>query len=185
MVKNTLKIITDAKTSYVLFFMGILLVSVGSSYYHLHPTNYTLLWDRLPMTIAFMALFSIVISEFISIQKGKVLLVPLILVGIVSVIYWHFSEYFGIGDIRFYALVQFYPMLAIPIILLFFNSKFTTTKAYWLLLLSYVIAKLCEHFDLEIYNTLHFISGHSLKHISAAIGLYTILKAYEKRDFVS
>ena len=177
-----LKVINDNSIAYVLLFFGTFLVGFGSSYYHLAPDNQTLVWDRLPMTIAFMALFSIIISEFVSVRSGRALLLPLILAGILSVAYWHFSEARGEGDLRFYALVQFYPMLAIPIILVCFRSRCTHVYAYWWLLLAYIAAKLFEHFDGEVYNVLGFISGHSLKHLTAALGMYVLLAFYQKRS---
>jgi hypothetical protein len=165
-----------------LLFFGTFLVGFGSGYYHLDPNNQTLVWDRLPITVAFMALFSIIISEFISVRSGKTLLLPLILAGILSVAYWQFSEIRGEGDLRFYALVQFYPMLAIPIILICYRSRCTYVYAYWCLLLAYIIAKLFEHFDAEVYNVSGFISGHSLKHLAAALGMYVLLVSYQKRN---
>ena len=175
-------ILDETGTAYTLLFFGTFLVSFGSVYYHLTPDNQTLAWDRLPMTIAFMALFSIIISEFISLRSGRALLLPLILAGILSVVYWHFSEIRGAGDLRFYALVQFYPMLAIPIMLVCFRSRCTHVQAYWWLLLAYVVAKLFEHFDAEVYDLLGFISGHSLKHLTAALGMYVLLVFYQKRN---
>ena len=182
-ITNQLKTINDITIAYTILFTGTLLVGFGSSYYHLHPTNETLTWDRLPMTIAFMALFSIIISEFISIRAGKKLLLPLLLAGILSVIYWHFSELKGAGDLRFYALIQFYPILAIPIILLCFPSRCTHVSAYWWLLLTYIIAKLFEHFDAEVYDAVNYIiSGHSLKHVFPALGMYILITFYGKRE---
>ncbi len=169
-------------TAYTLLFFGTFLVAFGSSYYHLEPNNQTLVWDRLPMTIAFMALFSIIISEFLSIRSGKALLIPLILAGMLSVLYWHISEIHGNGDLRFYALVQFYPMLAIPIILVCFRSRCTHVQAYWWLLVLYLTAKFFEYFDGEVYEVLGFISGHSLKHLFAALGIYVLLLFYQRRE---
>lgn len=177
-----LKVVDDTSIAYVLLFFGTFLVGFGSGYYHLDPNNQTLVWDRLPITVAFMALFSIIISEFISVRSGKTLLLPLILAGILSVAYWQFSEIRGQGDLRFYALVQFYPMLAIPIILICYRSRCTYVYAYWCLLLAYIIAKLFEHFDAEVYNVSGFISGHSLKHLTAALGMYVLLVSYQKRN---
>ncbi len=179
---DKLKVIDDTNIAYVLLFFGTFLVGFGSGYYHISPDNQTLVWDRLPMTIAFMTLFSIIISEFISIRSGKALLLPLILAGILSVVYWHFSEIRGEGDLRFYALVQFYPILAIPIMLVCFRSKCTHVHAYWWLLLAYIAAKLFEHFDGEVFDMLGFISGHSLKHLTAALGMYVLLVFYQKRN---
>ena len=99
------------RPAYYILFLGISFVAAGSDYYHLGPVNSTLVWDRLPMTIAFMALFSLVIGEFISIRAGQLLLLPLLVCGIISVVYWHITEGKGVGDLRLYALVQFLPML--------------------------------------------------------------------------
>ncbi len=153
-VTNRLAIIQDIHIAYRLLFFGTLLVAFGSGYYHLEPNNQTLVWDRLPMTIAFMALFAIILSEQVSVQAGKWLLAPLILAGMGSVLYWHFTESWGEGDLRLYALVQFYPMLAIPIMLILFRSSCTHRQAYWWLLLTYIIAKLFEHFDVAVYELL-------------------------------
>jgi hypothetical protein len=120
-VKNQLCIDAQNRYAYVALFSGIALVALGSGYYHLWPDNQTLVWDRLPMTVAFMGLISIMISEFISVNAGKILLLPLLILGLSSVGYWHLTEMDGAGDLRFYVMVQFFPMLAIPIILLTFK----------------------------------------------------------------
>ncbi len=180
-VSKSLLLIPEIRVSYGLLFAGVALVAVGSGYYHLWPDNQTLVWDRLPMTIAFMALFSILICELISVKAGKALLYPLLLVGVGSVFYWEYTEIQGAGDLRLYALVQFLPMLIIPIILLLFKSGFTRVSGYWWLLLAYLAAKAFEHFDGQIFSTLSFISGHSIKHIAAAIGVYLLLLSYGRR----
>ena len=177
-----IKFITDLKIAYVLLFISVSVVAVGSSYYHLWPANSTLFWDRLPMTVAFMSLFSIIIGEFISIKLGKILLWPLIVFGAYSVFYWHITESDGAGDLRLYILVQFLPVLLIPLILLFFKPVFTNISGYWLLLLAYIVAKLLEHFDSQVYDALLFMSGHSIKHIIAALGLYLLLISYNNRE---
>ena len=181
-ITNTLNITRELKASYVFLFTGVTFVAFGSGYYHLWPNNQTLVWDRLPMTIAFMALFSIIIGEFISVSVGKALLLPLILAGFSSVMYWHFTELRGEGDLRFYAFVQFFPMLVIPIILVCFRSRCTGLSAYWWLLMAYIAAKIFEYFDTAVYSALGLISGHSIKHIVAALGLYVLLASYEKRS---
>ncbi len=86
---------------------------------------------------------------------------------------------------RYYAFVQFYPMLVIPIILICYDSRCSNAKAYWWLLMAYVIAKIFEHFDGEIYNMLGFISGHSIKHIVAALGMYILHLSYLRRSCTS
>lgn len=159
----------------VSFFAGIIFVALGSAFYHYDPNSRSLLLDRLPMTIAFMSLCALLVGEFINKKAGKILLIPFILCGIASILYWILS-----GDLRLYALVQFYPMLAIPVVLLFFSNRAAQGKHYWFLLVAYVIAKLCEHFDQQIHEAIGIISGHSLKHIIAAIGILNVAMTGKK-----
>jgi hypothetical protein len=169
-------IVSASKIQYLLFFLGVALVAFGSGYYHLHPSNSTLVWDRLPMTIAFMALFSIVISEFINESLGRKLLLPLLIVGLLSIVYWLIFN-----DLKVYVLVQFYPIVAILISLIFFQSSYTLKIGYWLLVLAYIVAKVVEHFDAAIHQVFGLLSGHTLKHIIAALGIYYLLLSYQKK----
>lgn len=109
--------LVELKNVYLAFFAGVFLTAFGSAYYHYHPDNLTLLWDRLPMTIAFTALFIAIVGEYVSSRLALKLFVPLLLLGIISVIYWYITELNGNGDLRAYALVQFLPALLIPLIL--------------------------------------------------------------------
>lgn len=172
-----LKKMDRVNSQFLAFFIGVSFVAIGSGYYHFNPNSSTLVWDRLPMTIAFTALMSIVISEFIDYKKGKLLLLPLLLLGIISIVYW-----VKLGDLRLYVLVQFYPILAIPVILILFKSAENSPKGFWLLLISYIIAKLFEIYDFEIHKTLKHLSGHSLKHISASVGVYLLINSYIRQN---
>jgi hypothetical protein len=73
-------------------------------------------------------------------------------------------------------------MLASPVILLCFRSRCTHVQAYWWLLVIYIIAKVFEYLDGEVYDALGFISGHSLKHLTAALGIYVLLLFYQRRS---
>ena len=157
--------------AWLVFFLGVFLTGLGSAYYHLMPNNETLVWDRLPMTVAFMALFSLIIMERIDKRSGQILLPLLLAIGVSSVFYWHLTEQTGQGDLRAYALVQFLPMILIFVILILFPAQHRGTKYLAYTLIWYVIAKLTEHFDRQIFDlTAQTVSGHTLKHIAAAIG---------------
>lgn len=172
------------KLAYWVLFAGTTFVGFGSSYYHLSPSNETLVWDRLPMTIAFMSLYSIIICEFVSAKWCRYVLVLLLTLGALSVLYWWYTESQGLGDLRYYAVVQFFPIITIPIILLFFKSKFTMVSAYWVLLITYVLAKLLENFDHQVHEFLTLLSGHSIKHVLPAIGVLYLIYAYRVRKTV-
>lgn len=159
----------------LVFYLGIFLTSIGSMYYHHQPCNQTLVWDRLPMTISFMAFFSIIIGDYICSTTGKKIQLPLILLGILSIIYWQMTKSKGHEDLRFYALIQFLPIILIPTILLLHKSENQFRKTYWHILILYVIAKVCEANDEFIFYHTQFISGHSLKHLAAALAPLLLL----------
>lgn len=161
-------------------FTGILLTGVGSAYYHYHPDNNTLVYDRIPMTIVFMAFLSATIAERINPRWGAAVLAPLVIMGIASVLWWHHTEGMGKGDLRFYMVVQFYPVVLIPIIFLLFPAPGGKQVArYFIRIIAwYLIAKVLERYDDEIFSALHLVSGHSLKHLAAAVSTWYILKIY-------
>lgn len=164
---------------YLVFFVAVGLVSLGSGYYHWSPSNASLLWDRLPMSIGFMALSSAVVADRVHARAGNGwLLVLLIALGLASLLYWHWTESIGRGDLRFYALVQFYPMLAIPIICLAYHEHIYTPGRYlgWIIAW-YALSKALEFFDVSIFAlTGDLLSGHSLKHLAAAVATYMVLR---------
>ncbi len=180
-VSRSLRVLESGRLAYTLLFLGVAWVGLGSGYYHLSPNNSTLVWDRLPMTVAFMALFAIIIGEYVSERWGWRLLWPFLILGVISVVYWHYTELQGRGDLRLYALVQFLPMLLIPVILLCFKPFYNRASGYWYLLAAYLAAKLLEYFDHQIFDFTGFMSGHPLKHLSAAIGIYFLIYAYRQR----
>ncbi len=174
----------ELSVSVFIFFLGIFFCCIGSMYYHYSPNTDSLFWDRLPMTVSFMAFFSIIIGEHINIKYGKILLPLLLLAGVISIVYWNMTEKEGQGDLRFYALVQFLPMILIPLIVILFKSKFNTNLYLWLVALSYAVAKLLEHFDYPVFACGNLISGHTLKHLSAAIAPIMYLVGMYKRKVI-
>ncbi len=170
------------KKFFAIAVFGIGLTGFGSAYYHWEPGNVTLVWDRLPMTIGFMAIFAMMIAERIDLDRGLRALPVLLAMGIASVVYWHFTESAGRGDLRPYALVQFFPMLAVPLMLWFFPPRYTGVKHLGGILGWYIGAKLLEHFDGQVFAlTGHAFSGHSLKHLFAAMACYELVRYIENR----
>lgn len=153
-------------------------MSLGSSYYHLFPNDQTLILDRLPMTMVFMILISILVSDFFNNKIGRILFLPLLIFGVCSIIWWLIFD-----DLRFYVFVQFYPIVVMLIILLFFKSQYVSISGYWLLLGAYAFAKVFEYFDYEIYDVIGF-SGHALKHIISALGVYLLFRHFQSRIYV-
>ena len=173
--------IEGASRSWTVFFFGVLLVAFGSGYYHWTPNSDTLAWDRLPMTIAFMALFSALVAEYIRPEIERTLLRVAVAVGILSVIWWRYT-----GDLRFYAWVQFAPLLALLFIAIAFRARYTGGRFLVLGLVFYALAKVAEHWDIAIFAaTSETISGHSLKHLLATVAPYCVYLAVRDRKPIS
>ena len=164
------------------FFLGIFLTGIGSGYYHLEPTNTRLLWDRLPMTISFMAFFSIIIGDCININSGRKTLFPFLFIGVLSLVYWQITDYFDCCDLRLYVLVQYLPVILIPFILLMHKSLLNIKPHYWLMLLAYVFAKFFETTDVFIFNSTQLISGHTIKHIVSSFAPMLFFNALKKSN---
>jgi hypothetical protein len=156
------------KNAYTTLCLGVLLVSLGSAYYHLSPSNPTLVWDRLPMTVAFMALFSMLIEERVA-SAGT--LVPLLGVGIASAVYWAWTD-----DLRPYLLVQFLPLLLMPVILALYPRKYLNTGYFIAALVLYAAAKFFETYDRQVL-AVFIMSGHTIKHFSAGVASFFIIAA--------
>ena len=105
-------IFTSTFWMYMTFFIFVFFVGIGSGYYHWHPDSKTLVWDRLPMSVAFMAMTAFIVAEFSSITIAKKLFPPLLIAGMGSVVYWAL-----VNDFRPYEIVQFFPLVCCPIIL--------------------------------------------------------------------
>jgi len=162
--------------------LAALLIGLGSSYYHYAPDNRTLFWDRLPMTLAFMGVFTAAIVEYIHARIGLLLLAPFLLLGMLSVEVWRRGELTGVGDLRFYILVQFYPMVALPLILWLFRSRYTHTSGMWGMVGLYGVAKVLELMDGPILRASgETLSGHSLKHVAGAAALAIAFRAIANR----
>lgn len=162
--------------AYRLLFAGVLLTAFGSAWYHSAPGNDSMVWDRLPMALVFASLLSIVIAEHVSLSIGRQLLLPLLLAGVGSVVYWFVTESNGAGDLRPYMLVQFLPMLLIPLILLLFVSRFNRARVFWGMIVIYAAAKAIEVLDSRIYTAGQLISGHSIKHLVAGLAPLLLLR---------
>lgn len=165
---------------YLFVFAGSLLTGVGSWFYHLHPDNASLMWDRLPMAVAFMSLVAAVIAERVSLRAGLRLLPVLLLIGIGSVLHWYASEVRGAGDLRFYAAVQAYSVLVL-VIALFMPPRYTRGADLAVVVGLYALAKVLEILDERIFAMGRIVSGHTLKHLASAAAAYWILRMLQRR----
>jgi hypothetical protein len=171
-----------AAGSYAVLFAGVALTMVGSAYYHLAPDDARLVWDRLPMTVAFVGLVTAMLAERVSPRLGRLVLGPLLVLGVSSVAYWYWGELRGAGDLRPYLLVQFGSLLVVALLLLLYPARYRGTGYLLVGLGLYAGAKLLEAADAEIYALGHAVSGHTLKHLVAAAGVACVVAMLRARS---
>ncbi len=165
------------KSAWFVTFAGIALVGIASSYYHWTPNDYTLVWDRMSLTIGFMGLFVAILGEYVS-EKFRYLLIPAVILGVGSVIYWNWYD-----DLRFYFWIQMVPLVTLPFVMLLYRARFSHQHlllggAVW-----YGLAKLTELGDKTIFADMGgLISGHTLKHILAGVGCLSIAIMLQRRE---
>ena len=167
---------------WAVFFAGVALTSIGSAWFHLQPANDPLVWDRLPMTVAFMGLLCALVAERVSPAWGLRLLGPLVAAGVGSVAYWIATEHAGAGDLRPYFLVQYYPLACVLLVLLLFPARYGGAAAWIAGLGLYAGAKWAEVADVPVFEaTGRTLSGHTLKHLLAAAGIAVLLAMLIRR----
>ncbi|TXT35586.1 MAG: hypothetical protein FD135_4821 [Comamonadaceae bacterium] len=153
------------------FFGGLLVTAAGSSYYHWQPDNYGLAWDRLGMVVAFAGLLGMAVADRISLRGGWVTAVFTLLAGPVAVLLWYQT-----GNLLPWVVVQGGGML----LMLALALRQPVTGSWGLplvaVVLLYALAKLLELGDHAVFGwTGGLVSGHSLKHVVAALAAWPVM----------
>jgi hypothetical protein len=173
------------RVPYLVFFLGAALTGIGSFWYHLAPSNSRLPWDLLPMTCSFISMVVALTMERVSVKLGSVCLGPLLLLGMSSVAYWYVSETLGHGNYKFYLFVQFFSPVILALTIGLFPPRYSGTKYLAAAFALFLAAKLFESFDRRIYSLVGVVSGHSLKHITAAVSCCLVLRMLQVRRAVA
>lgn len=173
------------KWPYAFCFVSVALVFLGSIYYHLAPDDQRLMWDRLPISLCFMALLSALVAERLSVKAGLYALAPLLLAGAASVLYWRWSLLRGAENVLPYALVQYGAIAAIVVIAARFPARYTRGADFFIAVAIYAAAKLTEVLDAQIYAIGGVLSGHTLKHLLAALAVWWVLRMLQLREPLS
>jgi hypothetical protein len=128
------------------------------------------------MALGFSAVLGILILERVDRAIGAALWMPLVMAGLGSLLYWNSR-----GDLRFYILLQGWAVLLSPAILILFPAPCRGTSWLWLGLGLYALAKLFEALDAPVYRLTGVVSGHTLKHLAAAAGAWSLFEHLTRR----
>jgi hypothetical protein len=137
------------------------------------------------MTIAFMGLLSSQIVDRVSVRAGLALLVPMLLVGMGSVVYWIVTERMGAGNVLPYGILQGYSVVVLLLMATLHRSRYTHANDVYFIFGWYVLAKVLESLDGEILALGHVVSGHSLKHVAAAAAGVVACRMLLRRTLVA
>ena len=154
----------------LLFAAGLVLTGLGSAWYHAAPSNATLVWDRLPLSALFPAVFAVAIGDRVSQRAGRLLMLPFVAGAIASVLWWQRTD-----DLRAYAVAQFLPMLLIPLMLALFDGH-RPARPLLIGVAVYAAGKLAEVSDGALLALGGIVSGHTLKHLLAALAAVWIVR---------
>ncbi|NML34768.1 hypothetical protein [Paraburkholderia antibiotica] len=142
---------------------GLVLTAFGSAYYHMAPTDATLVWDRLPMTIVFAGILAMLWTSWTGERVGWPQMLILAVVSPATVGYW-----LVFNSLWPYAILQFGGLAFI--IGMTLTRKVDGVFAWTLVIVFYGVAKIFESLDWQIWElTHHVIAGHALKHVSSGL----------------
>lgn len=153
------------------FFAGLILTAAGSAFYHLQSDGMRLAAERAGMAVAFSGLVGLAVCERVSARAGWPAAWFTMVGGLLAAAVCHRT-----GNALPWALVQFGGMALIVILSLAkpLNGAIGL-KLGWVIFF-YAMAKLFEVSDQAIYDvTQDLISGHSLKHLTAALAALPVL----------
>ena len=167
MSHRSFTLLQEARYGYGLFLVALLLTAFGSGYYHLAPDNARLVWDRLPIALACAGLLAAVRAETVGTNNGLREAWALGALAVFGVLWWRATDLDGNGDLRFYLLFQILPLVLIPLWQAIHRSPRRDRLIFGLAIILYVLAKLAEVYDHQLFGLLQAVSGHTLKHLLA------------------
>ena len=174
--KNSMKSLRSLKVFCYWLAGASIATGLGSSCFHLHPNPSSLTWDRLPMAIGFAAIAALIIADRIDLSLGRVSSWILIPLGMFSVLGLHV----GWIDLRPYIFVQYGTLIFVLLLVLLKPPQKIPNSVWWAGVGLYVVAKIFELADKLVYDFTGLISGHSLKHLFAALAVYKIVSIFKE-----
>jgi hypothetical protein len=156
-----------------LFFIGLIVAAICSSIYHWQPANPSLAIDRAGMVVAFAGLLGLASAERISARAGWALTALVLLAGPACVLVWSQT-----GNLLPWVVLQGGGM----VLLLILAFKRPVGGAWGinlgLVIALYAAAKVLEMGDHWVFDvTQGVVSGHSLKHVVAALAAWPVISA--------
>ncbi|MGI9217164.1 MAG: hypothetical protein ACR2JA_09235 [Hydrogenophaga sp.] len=161
------------RAALVVFFTGLLVTGFGSALYHWSPDAAGLVADRLGMAVTFAGALALAVAERVGQAPARPVLVVAFMVAVLSAAlpYTH-------GNVLPWAVVQFGGVALIAWAALQAPAPGAIGVHLGALIAWYALAKALELGDAAVFHaTSGWISGHSLKHLGAALAAWPVLAA--------
>ncbi len=166
---------TATRQAATVFFTGLLLTCLSSSFYHWGPDAWGLAVDRAGMAVAFAGVLGLACAERVSHRAAPWVWGSVLAGGMLAIMLnfaagavapWAVVQFGGMGVVL-WAAVQRAPS----------GTSGGSLGICWTVLIAiYVVAKLLELGDEAVFHaTQEFISGHSLKHIAASLAALPVI----------
>ena len=167
---------SSAAAGYVALFAGGVLTAFGSAWYHAAPSDATLVWDRLPIAVAFAGLVAGTLADRVPAWSGRLAL-AFVATAVATVLYWQST-----GNLLPYLLMQACFVAVALLATARVPSTATHARGLYVVTALYALAVLCERFDAVIAaSTNGIVSGHPLKHVVAAAALCSVVVMLQRR----
>jgi len=155
----------------------VVAIGLGSGLYHLAPSDATLVFDWIPIVVALMWLVSLIVADRVDRRLAVAAAVVLPLLAVASVLAWYTSGGTAGGDMRWYGLVQLEGVLLVPLLLLAYPRGVLRSRELWAALACFGAMRGLATFDAAILDATGVVSGHSLKHVVAAVAAYLAMRS--------
>lgn len=164
---------------WLVLFLGIAASGVGSTWYHLQPTAERLLWDRGPIALSMAAFIGAALTERVGPREG-ILTLPVLAVAALLTVGAAYQ-----GDLRYYIWLNLVALLVVPLLCRVVGGPYSLTGLWYGAVALYLLAKVAELFDADVYALGQILSGHTLKHLLAAAGIATLVHMVTRRRLLS
>ena len=158
-----------------LFFIGLIFTTLGSTLYHLAPTDASLLWDRAGMAFAFAGMLGVAASERVSPRSGIWLGLVALLAGALALLTWSQTT-----DVLPWMTLQFGGMALVLILAITRAIPNSLGVSLVWVVAFYGAAKVLEGMDTAVFEaTGHWVSGHTLKHLVASLAALPVIRVLQ------
>lgn len=159
------------------FFAGLLVTGFGSALYHWAPDAAGLVADRLGMAVTFAGALALAVSERVGQAQARPVLLVAFMVAVVSA-----ALPFTHGNVLPWAVVQFGGVALIAWAALQASAPAAIGVRIGALIAWYALAKALELGDAGVFHaTGEGVSGHSLKHLAAALAAWPVIAAVRRQ----